>query len=99
MLVDAERVLLELKGYVASKSHHGQRDLLAEIARLEVSNQLAEGLPERALRLYGASFQKDLIRPTSEDGRVLPLDGTNIRALRGDPRGEHHGQQHHSDRA
>lgn len=84
MLVDAERVLLDLKRHIASKSHHGQRDLLAEIARLEVQNQLEEGLPERALRLYGVKFAEDLTRPSSVDGRVLPPDGDNVRALHGD---------------
>lgn len=38
MLVDYERLVLELKALIASKPHHGQRELLAEIARLEVAN-------------------------------------------------------------
>jgi hypothetical protein len=92
MLVDNERVLLELKRHVASKSHHGQRDLLAEIARLETRNQLEEGLPERALRLYGVGFSEDLLRPSSVEGRVPLSDGENVHALRGD---SHRGKADH----
>lgn len=99
MLVDHERVLLELKQHIGSKSHHGQRDLLAEIARLEVANAVEEGVPERALRLYGVVFSDDLLRPPSSDPRVDPSDGLN-----GHPRGagshtskeERHGRHHSS---
>ena len=38
MQVDYERLVLKLKAFVAAKPHHGTRDLLAEIARLEVEN-------------------------------------------------------------
>ncbi len=76
MLVDCEHVLLDLKREIALKSHHGQRDLLAAIARLEVKHEIAEGLPEEALRLYGLDFFMEAVRtPSSPDGRVWPVDG------------------------
>jgi hypothetical protein len=82
MLIDHERVLLDLKRSIAAKSHHGQRDLLAEIARLEVENVVEEGVPERALRLYGVALSSDLIRPSSLEPRVALADGHNGDALR-----------------
>jgi hypothetical protein len=82
VLVDHEAAWLALKAAVAQKSHHGQRDLLAEMARLEVAHALVEGLPEKALRLYGVDLSEDLLRPSSRVGRVLPSDGRNGRALR-----------------
>lgn len=62
MLVDHERVLADLKGIIADKSAHGQRDLLAAIARLEAQHRVEESLPERALRLYGVVFADDLLQ-------------------------------------
>ncbi len=64
MLVDYERVLLELKRVLLTKKSHGADSLLAELARLEVKYQLLEGVPERALRLYGYEVPGDLPRPT-----------------------------------
>jgi len=40
MLVDYERLVLELKAVIAAKPHHGQRELLAELGRLEVANTI-----------------------------------------------------------
>lgn len=82
MLIDHERVLLDLKRIIAAKSHHGQRDLLAEISRLEVENVVEEGVPERALRLFGVVLSDDLLRPPSQEPRVAPVDGHNGDALR-----------------
>jgi hypothetical protein len=53
MLVDYERVLLELEGIVASKKSHGRNDLLVAIAELKADYRIPEGLPEQALRQYG----------------------------------------------
>jgi hypothetical protein len=83
VLVDHERLLLDFKEYVIKKSQHGQRDLLTEIARLEVLHQLNEGLPEMALRLYGSQFSEDLLRPIPDQDRVPDRDGNNVHALRG----------------
>lgn len=62
MLTDHERVLLKLKAHVASKKSHGQRDLLATIAALEAECAVEEGLPEKALRLFGNRLSEDLLR-------------------------------------
>ncbi len=95
MLVDCEHVLLDLKREIALKSHHGQRDLLAAIARLEVKHEIAEGLPEEALRLYGLDFFMEAVRtPSSPDGRVWPVDGDKDRALRGDSTNESQEDNH-----
>lgn len=89
MLVDCERVLLEVKRYIATKPHHGQRELSAVINSLEAEHSIEEGLPERTLRLYGLEFFEEAIRasrdqPTSPGGRVPPADGNQARASRGD---------------
>src|SRR3954469_8142772 len=77
VLVDHERVVLDLKRAIVAKKSHGQRDLLALIAQLEVQHQLEEGVPERALRLYGVVFSDDLLRPSLSDPRVGRGDGAD----------------------
>ncbi len=93
MLVDHERVLLDLKREIAEKSHHGQRDLFALIGELEARHAIEEGLPEKAMRLYGLAFFEEAIKaPGSERERVPAADGAEdrppggdkVRALRGD---------------
>lgn len=86
MLVDHERVLLDLKQEIAQKSHHGQRDLLALVATLEAKHRLDEGLPERMLRLYGVQVGSDFLKDgsSSERGRVPAADDPKDRAQRGD---------------
>lgn len=71
MLVDYERVVLELKGILASKKSHGGQALLADVARLEAEHQVVEGSMERAIRLYGFEIPGDLPRPTDP----LALEG------------------------
>jgi len=44
VLVDHERVLLLLKQEIAAKPSHGQRDLLAAIARFEAQCAVEEPL-------------------------------------------------------
>jgi hypothetical protein len=61
MLTDHERVLLKLKAHIASKGSHGQRELLGLIGKLEVECSVEEGLPERALRLYGNMMSEDFL--------------------------------------
>ena len=43
MEVDHARAWLALKAYLLSKNAHGQRDLLAHMARIEVESSVAEG--------------------------------------------------------
>lgn len=78
MLVDFERVLLDLKTVLAAKKSHGGDSLLAEIARLEARHRCEEGLPEKALRLYGESL-RDALLPAPSGSLEDPADGYNDR--------------------
>ncbi|MET0604176.1 MAG: hypothetical protein ABW167_19485 [Baekduia sp.] len=82
MLVDYEKVARDLKAYIAGKGSHGQRDLLAEIGRLEAAHKLEEGLPEMALRLYGVVFSDALLRPALGPPVTGDLDGPDDRPER-----------------
>jgi hypothetical protein len=75
MLVDYERVVALLKRHATSKGSHGQRELLEVIARLEAECMIEEGLPEKALRLYGVVLSDDLLRPSLRDPRAGLVDG------------------------
>lgn len=52
MLVDSERVLVELKAEIAAKPSHGSRDLLATIGRLEAEHRMAADDFERWVRRF-----------------------------------------------
>lgn len=43
MVCDYEAAWLDLKAYVAAKNSHGQRDVLAQMGRIEVANRVPEG--------------------------------------------------------
>lgn len=43
MLVDYERVLLELEGIIASKKSHGRNDLLVALAELKADFRIPRG--------------------------------------------------------
>lgn len=64
MLVDWEAVVLDLEAYIEAKPGRsfGERELSNELRRLRVRHRVTEGLPERALRLYGADLI-DVLRP------------------------------------
>lgn len=79
MLVDNEAVLLGLKAVLMEKKSHGRDTLLAEIARLEVQHRIEEGVPERALRLYGVVLSDDLLSPTAQIPSAGSSDGGNDR--------------------
>lgn len=42
MIVDYERAWLELKDYLLSKNSHGQRDLLTQMAQVEIDCRVPE---------------------------------------------------------
>lgn len=42
-LVDYERAWLDFKRVIVAKPSHGKRDLLAEMARIEVESEVPEG--------------------------------------------------------
>jgi hypothetical protein len=75
VLVDYEKVVLSLKAFVSAKPSHGREGLLAEISRLEAENALEEGLPEKALRLYGVVLTDALLRPALGSPSLGDSDG------------------------
>lgn len=76
MLVDYQEVVLRLTQEIASKKSHGQRDLLASIARLEAECAVPESLVERQLRLVVAAIG-DHLMPAPSRPRVDGRDGTD----------------------
>lgn len=89
MLVDYERAWLALKGATAGKQGIGVGTLHALMAELEIENQVEEGLPERAFRLYGVALAHDMTignhtpapreaqAPSADDGEFAPSDPGN----------------------
>lgn len=61
-LVDWHGVVLDLRAYLVGKDGNsfGQRELVQLLTELEVKHAQVEGLPERALRLYGEQLQEAL---------------------------------------
>lgn len=55
-LVDYERVVVRLRQEMVGRQGIGADGLLALIGRLEAECAVEEGLPERALRLYGSEI-------------------------------------------
>lgn len=101
MLIDCEQVLLDLKQHLLAKHSHGQRDLIGLIAQLEVKHRVEEGLPERAIRLYGTELQEALTRDGSATGLPAGLlgDDREARSLSdhsnpGPEEKQHDGYQH-----
>lgn len=81
MLVDYERVLIDLRGIIASKKSHGRNDLLVAMAELEADYRIPEGLPERALRQYGNEISSGIHaapRPTEAAPESERPDGPDI---------------------
>lgn len=81
-LVDYEAVVLDLEAEVAAKNSHGQRDLLRKIAELRQEHRVTEGLPERALRLYGAELGEDIetLRSSGSDKQPNGTDHARVGA-------------------
>jgi hypothetical protein len=79
MLVDYERAWLELKAATLGKQGIGVGTLHSLMAELEISNRVEEGLPERALRLYGVLLGQDLTigghSPAPTEALAQSLDG------------------------
>ena len=79
MLVDYERAWLALKGATAGKQGIGVGTLHALMAELEIANQVEEGLPERAFRLYGVALAHDMTignhMPAPQEAQAPSVDG------------------------
>lgn len=100
MLIDYERVVLRLRQEMVGRQGIGADGLLALIGRLEAECAVEEGLPERALRLYGSEIFELIKSGTSSaplQAHALVPDGEqaapSIAAHRG-TKGAGDGSQH-----
>ena len=70
---------MALKGATAGKQGIGVGTLHALMARLEIENQVEEGLPERAFRLYGVALAQDMTignhTPAPQEAQAPSVDG------------------------
>lgn len=83
MLVDYESAWHDLKKVINSKKSHGGAALLVEMARCEITHGVTEGLPEKALRLYGEELYQALVPAVSApEGQA---DGVNDRGSLDEP--------------
>lgn len=73
-LVDWEAVVLDFQGHIRSKNSHGQRELTDKLADLIVQHRQVEGLPEKALRLYGPELHEILSNHPDTDEAVAELE-------------------------
>lgn len=99
-LIDWEAVVLDLEAHIAGKHSHGQRDLLAKLAELRGQHRQIEGLPEKALRLYGTDLIDAVTpRPAGPDSAGgEAMDGAStIRREPTTPGGNGHGGTRHSN--
>jgi len=88
MLVDAERVVVEMKALIASKPSHGSRDLLAAIATLEARHRIAEDDWESWVRRLSHHFVDSfmgLLPVNQEDDGPLTDAAASAPAMAGDP--------------
>lgn len=100
MLVDYERVVQRLRQEMVERQGIGRDGLYALIARLEVECAVEEGLPERALRLYGVALSDDLItsglQPAPDPAHAPGPDGSGAApsiAARGGTKEHTHGSR------
>jgi hypothetical protein len=70
MLIDYEAVVHDVEAYIEGKDGNsfGERELTDLLRSLRVRHRIQEGLPERALRLYGPQLAESL------RGRPAPSD-------------------------
>jgi hypothetical protein len=76
---DHAEVLRRLKGHIASKRSHGQRDLLCEIGRLEAACSHEEDAYHRFIARFGEELGEAFLnaaRLGGETGAAGPLTGT-----------------------
>ena len=90
MLVDYERAWLRLKAVIDEKRSHGQRDLHAAMARLEIDCMLdhdTEAVPTPTPRSTRATTERPA-RTTGMPGQTTPLAAEEARnGTREDPVG------------
>lgn len=65
--VDYEAAWTELQAFAASKTSHGQTDLLVKMAQLADEHRVPEDLLEKAARLGPVIIQRPEAQPSSPD--------------------------------
>lgn len=73
-LLDYEGIVLDLERHFLTKNSFGQRELLALVAQLRVDHRQVEGLPEKALRLYGSDLAEAVKQSPAIQGIAGPDD-------------------------
>lgn len=71
-LVDFEAVVVQMTAVIASKPHHGRRELSESLALAIAANTHDESLPELALRAYGVTLHEDLRRAARQEDVAAP---------------------------
>lgn len=98
MLVDVERVLLEIKREIASKPSHGRDALLAKLAALEVEYSIEADQFESWLRQVSHHFYDSLLGLLPENHEATdPLAGADPRDGAGDGGAPHLRSQRDSE--
>lgn len=101
-LTDWEAVVADLEAYVLTRNSHGQRDLLAKLADLRSRHRQIEGLPEKALRLYGEELI-DAVKPRpagpDHEGSDAMDGASTIRRESNTPGGNNGGTRQHAEPA
>lgn len=94
MVVDHEAVLADLEAHIQAKGSWGRRELIEYLAAARARHRVPEGLPEKALRLYGPQLIEVLRqRPATFDPEGT--DGMDERAThRVEAVGPHEGAGH-----
>jgi hypothetical protein len=103
-LVDWEAVILDLEEFIETKDGRsfGQRELTDLLRGLRVRHRIQEGLPERALRLYGPdlidALRREPATPDSEVSGGMDEGATHRIAGRAPHEGDTPSERHHPER-
>lgn len=98
--VDYAAAWSELARLIASKPHHGSKDLLAEMTTIAASHEVAEDLMQRALRLQGGSYTIQLVPETGakvEGGSSAPEMPSGPGSSHGNEKESHDEYEQRSD--
>lgn len=67
MITDYEAVVADLRIYLVGKRSFGQRELIIKLTELEAKHRVEEGLPEKALRMYGNEIHEAITQPPASE--------------------------------
>jgi hypothetical protein len=76
VIVDYERGWLRLREVILEKRSHGQDELLAQMARIELENELPEGAEDfdaRPPRRTTRASDTPTVGPAADNGRELEM--------------------------